>query len=229
MRVPGDGEQWGGFVESTGPRYSRMALSVVVHVALFAAIIFMARLVRPIRPQAVTYTLVRINTRPTYTRPKSTTSQASSRAALLRRQQQLRRQQFLSHQLREQIPDPPKYIGSDAVLQEQSERWTTDITKSLNFHGVYLNHVYQLSVLISGDLPVISPDELPPHFQSYVIIEVTIDKDGHPAHVHTVAGVVTPAIEEKLISAIRNFRYIPAKRDGLPIPSQKNIVVHIPS
>jgi len=229
MRVPGGGEKaWGGFVESTGPRYSRLLASVLLHVAFFAAIIFLARLVRPIHHPAVTYIVVRIDARPTYVPMKRSSSQSYSRAAQIRRQQ-LRQQRLLSRQLRLEIPDEPKYQGSDAILQQEAKRWTSDITMSLNFHHVYRNHVYELAVLISGDLPVISEEELPPHFQSYVIVEVTIDVDGRPAHVHTVAGIVTPAIEPKLLSAIREFRYIPAKRDGLPIPSQKDIVIHIPS
>lgn len=229
MRVPGGEEgSWGGFVESTGPRYSRLLASAFLHVAFFAAIIFLARLVRPIHHHAVTYTVVRINARPTYMPLRRNSSQGYSRAPQLRRQQ-LRRQQLLSRQLRETIPLEPKYEGSDAILQQEARRWTYDITMSLNFRRVYRNHVYELAVLVSGDLPFISADELPPHFQSYVTVEVTIDADGLPQHVHTVAGVVTRAIEEKLLSAIRQFRYIPATRDGLPIPSQRDIVIHIPT
>jgi hypothetical protein len=44
-----------------------------------------------------------------------------------------------------------------------------------------------------------------------------------------VAGMVTPTIEQTLLSAIREFKYSPAKRDGVPIPSQRDIVIHIPS
>lgn len=229
MRVPGGEEgSWGGFVESTGPRYSRLLASVLLHVALFAAIIFLARLPRPQHPQVVSYTVVRINTRPTYVPLKRSTSQGYSRAAQIRRQL-LRRQQLLSRQLRVSIPPEPKYQRSDAILQQEAQRWTSDITMSLNFHRVYRNHVYELAVLVSGDLPFISADELPAHFQSYVTVEVTIDAEGLPQHVHTIAGIITPTIEAKLLSAIRQFRYIPATRDGLPIPSQRDIVIHIPS
>lgn len=229
MRVPDGGEKtWGGFVKSTGPRYSRLVASAFLHVALFAAIIFLARLARPIHLQTVTYTVVRLNARPTYVPLKQSSTQPYSRAAQLRRQQ-LHRQQLLSRQLRETIPAAPKYEGSDAILQQEAQRWTSDITKSLNFHHIYLNHVYELAILVSGDLPFVSPDELPQHFQSYVTVEVTIDAEGLPRHVHTIAGIVTPTIEEKLLSAIRQFRYIPAMRDGLPIPSQRDIVIHIPS
>jgi len=114
-------------------------------------------------------------------------------------------------------------------LSEQAQRWTSTLTRSLNFHGVYLNHVYELAVLISGDPPVITADELPPHYQQYVIIEVTIDTKGRAAEVRKVAGDVDTRIEEKLLAAVRKFRYIPAKRDGLAIPSQRDIVIHIPT
>jgi len=207
------------------PRPYALAISVFIHFAALAAIMLL-RHTGQIRIQPVTEgvaRIIRIDAGPAYLPLKANHSHSQGP------QVHIRRQQVLSRQLRLTIPDAPKYEGSDAVLQEEATRWTSAITRSLNFHGVYLNHVYQLAVLLSGDLPVISQEELPPHFQSYVIVEVTIDVEGHPAHVRTVAGIVTPAIEAKLLSAIRAFRYIPAKRDGLPIPSQRDIVIHIPS
>ncbi|HEY6972054.1 MAG TPA: energy transducer TonB [Candidatus Angelobacter sp.] len=228
MRVASSGG-WGGFVGRTGPGPSWLVASVCIHVVAFAAFVFFLRLAGQPRIQPATYIVAQISVEPIYL-PQSQRvgpghSQPQGNPAHITRS----RQQLLSRQLRLEIPDEPQYTGQDAVLQQQARRWTSDITRSLNFHGVYLNHVYQLAVLVSGDLPVISESELPPHFQSYVIIEVTIDEEGRPAHVHTVAGIVTPKIEEKLLAAIRQFRYIPAKRDGLPIPSQRDIVIHIPT
>ena len=120
-------------------------------------------------------------------------------------------------------------LDTGKPLQEQAARWTSTITKSLNFHGIYMNHVYQLAVLAYEDLPVITADELPPHYQQYVIVEVTIDTKGRAAEVRLVAGEVEPQIEEKILAAIRKNRYTPATRDGLAIPSQKNVVIHIPT
>ena len=48
------------------------------------------------------------------------------------------------------------------------------------------------------------------------------------AEARIVAGLVDPPIQQKLLSAIREFEYNPAKRDGVPIPSQLDIVIHIP-
>jgi TonB family protein len=88
---------------------------------------------------------------------------------------------------------------------------------------------YKLAVQTSGAIPVISADELPPRFEQYLIVEVTIDTDGRVADARLLSGMATPKIEQTLLSAIREFKYIPAKRDGTPIPCQVDIVIHIPS
>jgi TonB family protein len=88
---------------------------------------------------------------------------------------------------------------------------------------------YKLAVQTSGTIPVISADELPPRFEQYLIVEVTIDTDGRVADARLLSGMATPKIEQTLLSAIREFKYIPAKRDGTPIPCQVDLVIHIPS
>ena len=88
---------------------------------------------------------------------------------------------------------------------------------------------YQLAVQTSGVIPTISADELPPRFEQYLIVEVTINIDGRVADARLTSGMATPKIEQTLLSAIRGFTYIPAKRDGSPIPCQIDLVIHIPS
>ena len=88
---------------------------------------------------------------------------------------------------------------------------------------------YDLAVQTAGKIPVISADELPPRFEQYLIVEVTIDTDGRVADARLLSGVSTLKIEQTLLSAIREFKYIPAKRDGTPIPCQIDLVIHIPS
>jgi TonB family protein len=118
------------------------------------------------------------------------------------------------------------------TLREQAVKATADITHDLRFRLIYgfsPNHKFDLAVQTGGEVPPISADEVPPHFQQYVIIEVTIDAEGHVAEDRIVAGEVDSAIQQKLLAAIREFKYNPAKRDGVPIPSQRDIVIHIPS
>jgi TonB family protein len=70
---------------------------------------------------------------------------------------------------------------------------------------------------------------LPPHYEQLVIVEITIDVDGSVAQARIVSGSVDPKIQHKLLSAILGFKYSPAKRGGTPIPSQLDLVVHVPS
>lgn len=88
---------------------------------------------------------------------------------------------------------------------------------------------YDLAVQTSGVIPTISADDLPPRFEQYLIVEVTINIDGRVADARLTSGMTTPKIEQTLLSAIRGFTYIPAKRDGSPIPCQIDLVIHIPS
>lgn len=88
---------------------------------------------------------------------------------------------------------------------------------------------YKLAIQTSGAIPVISANDLPPRFEQYLIVEVTIDTDCRVADARLTVGMATPKIEQTLLSAIREFKYIPAKRDGTPIPCQIDLVIHIPS
>ncbi|HSM86976.1 MAG TPA: TonB family protein [Candidatus Limnocylindrales bacterium] len=100
--------------------------------------------------------------------------------------------------------------------------------KFLGFYGFSPDH-YELAIQTAGALPSISAAELPPHFEQLVTVEVTIDVDGRVADARVVGGMVDPGIARTLLAAIREFKYHPAKRDGTPIPSQLDLVIHIPS
>ena len=131
------------------------------------------------------------------------------------------------------IPNPS--VEGDAAGVEvirahakQATAWLMmGIKQRLTFGFSTIN--YQLAVQTSGVIPTISADDLPPRFEQYLIVEVTINIDGRVADARLTSGMATPKIEQTLLSAIRGFTYIPAKRDGSPIPCQIDLVIHIPS
>jgi TonB family protein len=132
------------------------------------------------------------------------------------------------------LPEPGTTAGiaSAQTLREHAKQGTAAIMLSLKFRQAYgfsPTHDYQLAFRTAGELPSIPVADLPPRFEQYVVVEITIDVDGRVADERIIAGMVDPPIEQKLLSAIRDFKYSPAKRDGLPIPSQMDIVIHIPS
>jgi hypothetical protein len=82
---------------------------------------------------------------------------------------------------------------------------------SLKFRQIYgfsPTHDYELAFRTAGEVPTIPAADLPPRFEQYVTVEITIDVDGRVADERIVAGLVDPAIEQKLLLTIREFRYI---------------------
>ncbi|HLJ85421.1 MAG TPA: energy transducer TonB [Candidatus Angelobacter sp.] len=117
-------------------------------------------------------------------------------------------------------------------LRQRAERETAAMMTSFKLRATYgfaPGHQYQTASRISGQTPSISAEQLPLHFEQYLVIELTIDTEGHVAEAHIVTGSVESTIEQTLLSAVREFKYAPAKRDGIPIPSQLDIVIHIPT
>lgn len=103
--------------------------------------------------------------------------------------------------------------------------------RSLKFrqiYGFYPGADYQLPVRKSGEIPHVSPDLFPPKFSQFVVIDIVIDAQGKVADAQIVAGIVEPPIQRLLLSAVRDFKYAPAKRDNIPVPSQLEIVVPVP-
>ncbi|HEY2495807.1 MAG TPA: energy transducer TonB [Candidatus Angelobacter sp.] len=118
------------------------------------------------------------------------------------------------------------------ILREHAKEATKGLMMNFKLRHIYgfsPGPEYQLAVQTSGAIPIIPASDLPPRFEQYLIVEVTIDIDGRVADARLVTGMATPKIEHTLLSAIRDFKYIPAKRDGSPIPCQVDIVIHIPS
>jgi TonB family protein len=121
---------------------------------------------------------------------------------------------------------PLEQLRTDAHVE------TKAITNALRIRGIYgwaPGPDYQLAIQKRGEFPRISPDELPPRYEQYVQIEVTIDERGNVADARIISGIVEERIQQKLLAAVREFKYAPATRNGSPIPSQRDIVIHVPS
>lgn len=121
---------------------------------------------------------------------------------------------------------------ADEGLREQARVGTRGIIDSFKFRTIYgfaRFPDYRLAVQLSGEIPPISADRVPPHYEQYVTVEVTIDSEGRVVEARVVSGAVDASIQRTLLSAIHEFRYRPATREGVPIPSQCDIVIHIPT
>jgi|SRR5581483_3833284 len=154
--------------------------------------------------------------------------QASSGPALLPTRRRVRRQH-------KEVPVAPN-LGTSAsagmeTLRKEAQLNTASLMKELKFRLNYGlgSRDYELPVHKQGEIPLISAADLPPRFEQYLEIEILIDTTGSVAEAKVVHGAADQRIEERLLSAIRHFKYIPAKYLQRPVPCQMDIVVHIPS
>lgn len=125
----------------------------------------------------------------------------------------------------------PKLSAGEA-LQKEAKQYSAAMMNGLKMqmiYGFYPGHRFQLPLRQSGDLPHISRDQVPPRFEQIVLIDIIIDTEGKVADARIVAGLVDPSIQKILLAAVREFKYTPATRDEVPIPSQVEIVIPVPS
>jgi protein TonB len=71
-------------------------------------------------------------------------------------------------------------------------------------------------------------DELPTGVQGDVIVEVTIDASGMVAETRLLQGL-GHGIDERVIAVLHEWRFRPATRNGVPIPSKHDVHFHFPS
>src|SRR5438270_10577629 len=93
--------------------------------------------------------------------------------------------------------------------------------------------------LTSGDavkpaLPVAFQDhkiprsELPTGIQGDVIVEITIDAQGAVIEERLLQGL-GHGVDDRVIAVLRDWRFHPATRNGIPIPSKHDVHFHFPS
>jgi TonB family protein len=121
--------------------------------------------------------------------------------------------------------------NSIGTLRQEAKRNTAGLMAQLKFRLTYGFGArdYELPIRKQGEVPSIPSSDLPPGFEQYLEIEVLIDTAGKVAEAKIVHGAVNQAIEERLLAAVRQFKYIPAKYQQTPVPCEVDIVVHVPS
>jgi len=79
--------------------------------------------------------------------------------------------------------------------------------------------------VVSPD-PVVAPSELD-GLQGDVVVEVTIDEQGNIVQ-KIVIQSLAPSIDGKVLEALENWRFRPATRNGVAIPSKQDVFYHFP-
>jgi len=73
--------------------------------------------------------------------------------------------------------------------------------------------------------PRVNPEDLRGISEGNVVVEITIDESGAIVS-KAVVQSMSPAIDARVLAALENWRFHPATRDGVPIPSKQDVVYH---
>lgn len=76
--------------------------------------------------------------------------------------------------------------------------------------------------------PQISPWDAPSGVQGDVVVEITIDVQGNVTETRLLQGVGY-GIDQKVVAAAREWRFRPATRNGVAVPSRQDYRFHFPS
>lgn len=73
--------------------------------------------------------------------------------------------------------------------------------------------------------PMVGAGDLQGVAEGNVVVEITIDESGNIVS-KIVVQSLGPNIDNKVLAALENWRFRPATRDGVPIPSKQDVVYH---
>jgi len=76
--------------------------------------------------------------------------------------------------------------------------------------------------------PHVSASELPPGVTGDVVVEVTIDVAGNVVS-KKVLQSIGYGIDEKVLAVLENWRFRPARVNGMPVASRQDVHFHFPS
>jgi protein TonB len=93
--------------------------------------------------------------------------------------------------------------------------------------GSALGEEIKPALPIYGPQPEVASYELPTGLQGDVVVEITIDAQGTVVQTSLLRGL-GHGLDEKVLAVLQNWRFHPATRDGVPIPSRQDVYFHFP-
>jgi TonB family protein len=80
---------------------------------------------------------------------------------------------------------------------------------------------------ISGPNPEVAASEFAEGLEGSVVVEITIDDQGNVVRTDLLQSLA-PAVDTQVIAALQAAHFIPAKRNGVSIPSKQDVYYHFP-
>lgn len=94
--------------------------------------------------------------------------------------------------------------------------------------GFILNHDVKVALPVVAPDPPIVRNKLPEWISGDVIVEVTIDEQGHVIET-VVLKTVGFGLDQTIVETLRNWHFTPAMVDGIKVASKQDVHFHFPS
>jgi TonB family protein len=134
------------------------------------------------------------------------------------------------------FPKPSKKTRPP-VVESKAQPPTTDPSLSPGMPGYILGslsdgfvneHDVHIALPVIAPNPPIVRDKLPEWIRGDVIVEVTIDERGNVVQTR-VLQTVGYGLDVVVVDTLRQWRFIPAKVDGVAVASRQDVHFHFPS
>jgi TonB family protein len=128
---------------------------------------------------------------------------------------------------------PRKYVvtrqqGKDTLPSASAQPTLAGSPFGSVLNGALSGHDVRPALPVAWEDPVVPRSTLPPGLEGNVIVEITIDEVGKVVSTKVIQGLGY-GIEDKVVAAVRNWRFRPATMDGRAIPSQQDVYYHFPT
>jgi TonB family protein len=124
-------------------------------------------------------------------------------------------------------PKPPAAeVAEQAIANDQPSRAGSPFGSLTQ--GPIGDHDIRPALPVVYPNPDIFPWQIPSGVEGTVIVEVTIDAQGNVTETR-VLKALGYGIEDKVVAALRNWRFRPAMMDGRAISSQQDVYFHFPT
>ncbi len=118
---------------------------------------------------------------------------------------------------------PPPHVAQDETAKENNTGSSTGSRYGSVTQGQLSGADVRPALPIRGSDPQVYPGEL--REEGDVIVEITIDEAGNIIDKKLLRSI-NPAIDQRVLVALESWRFHPATRDGVPIPSKQDVHYH---
>jgi periplasmic protein TonB len=125
--------------------------------------------------------------------------------------------------LREKLSPLPE---PEDVAKAESSASPAGTAYGSSLIGAPIGQEVRPALRVAGSEPRVNPDEFA-GLEGSVIIEITIDASGKVVEKNLLQSL-NPELDRKVLAALEDWRFLPATRDGVAIPSKEDVYYHFP-